>query len=327
MQAFAYANPATLKDALSLLGAQWGQADVLAGGTDLLPLMKDNLHHPERVVNIKAVKELGGIRKTSEGLRIGALVTLDELIESPLVRSDYPALVTAAQGVSSPQTRNMGTVAGDLCQRPRCWYFRNGFGLLALDKDGKSLVPNGENRYHAILGNQGPAYFVSASSLGPPLIALGAKIRIVSASGKRDLDAAKFFVTPDKPDAREVALQPNEIVTGILVPSARGVRNATYEVRQKQALDWPIVTASVAVVTKADVVLSARVVLGHVAPVPWLAETANQHLAGRTVTEDVADQAAWAALSDATPLSQNAYKVQLARAAVKRALLAACGKG
>jgi len=323
MQAFAYANPSTLKEALSLLGGQWGQADVLAGGTDLLGLMKDDIHNPQRVINIKAIKELGGIRRTAEGLRVGALVTLDELIENPLVRADYPALVTAAEGVASPQIRNMGTVGGDLCQRPRCWYFRSGFGLLAQDKEGRSLVPNGENRYHAILGNRGPAYFVSASSLGPPLIALGAKIRLASASGKRDVEAAKFFATPDKPNAREIALQPNEIVTEILVPPARGTRSATYEVRQRQALDWPLATASVALGIKGGAVSAARVVLGHVAPVPWMAQQANQFLVGKTISGDVADQAAWTALMDATPLSQNEYKVQLARVAVKRALLAA----
>lgn len=325
MQAFAYASPTTLREALSLLGDQWGQADVLAGGTDLLGLMKDHIHSPERVINIKAIKELGGIRKTGEGLRIGALVTLDELIESPLLRTDYPALVAAARGVASPQIRNLGTVGGDLCQRPRCWYFRSGFGLLAQDKDGNSLVPKGENRYHAILGNRGPAQFVSASSLGPPLIALGARIRLASASGKREVDAAQFFVIPDKPGAREIALKPNEVVTEILVPPLRGARNATYEVRQKQALDWPLVTASVALGIQGGVVSTARVVLGHVAPIPWLAERANQLLAGKTVTNDVADQAAWAALVDATPLPQNEYKVQLAKVAVKRAVLQARG--
>jgi len=327
MQAFAYANPTTLKEALALLGDQWGQADVLAGGTDLLGLMKDHIHTPERVINIKAIRELAGIRKTKEGLRIGALATLDELLGNPLIGAEYPALITAAKGVASPQIRNMGTVGGDLCQRPRCWYFRSGFGLLGQDKDGQSLAPKGENRYHAILGNRGPAYFVSASSLGPPLIALGAKIRLVSAAGKREVEAAKFFVTPDQSNVREITLRPDEILTEILIPPARGTRNATYEVRQRQALDWPLVTASVALVMKGSVISTARVVLGHVAPTPWMAQPANQLLAGKSITEDVADQAAGAALAEATPLSQNAYKVQLARVAIKGALLEARGKG
>jgi xanthine dehydrogenase YagS FAD-binding subunit len=174
MQAFEYASPSTLHEALALLGSQWGEADVLAGGTDQISLMKDFIHTPKRVVNIKGVKELGGIHQSAQGLRIGATVTFDELAGNPAVRTEYPALHSAVMGVASPQIRNMGTAGGDLCQRPRCWYYRRGFGLLAM-QDGKSLVPNGDNRYHAIFGG-GPAYFVSPSSLGPALIALGAKV-------------------------------------------------------------------------------------------------------------------------------------------------------
>lgn len=321
MQAFEYANPSTLQEALGLLSSKHGEADVLAGGTDLISLMKEYLATPKRVVNIKGIKELGGISSTKTGLRIGATATIDELAESAEAHRAFPSLTEAARGVTSPQMRHMGTVAGDLCQRPRCWYFRQGFGLLAM-KDGKSLVPDGENRYHAILGNSGPAYFVSASSLGPALVALNAKIRVASASGHRDVAASKFFVTPENENAREIALAPNEIVTEILVPH-EGTKNATYEVRQKTALDWPLATASVALRMKGSTVSSARVVLGHVAPTPWLAEAAGQALAGKAVTAESAEEAAKAAVADAKPLSQNGYKVQLARVAVKRALLEA----
>ncbi|HXG35264.1 MAG TPA: FAD binding domain-containing protein [Bryobacteraceae bacterium] len=321
MQAFEYASPTTLKEALALLGERWGEADVLAGGTDLLSLMKDYVHTPKRVVNIKGIAELGGIRKTAAGLRIGATVTLDELLSNPTVRAEYPSLWAAAEGVTSPQIRNMGTVGGDLCQRPRCWYFRLGYGLLA-QKDGRSLVVNGENKYHAIFGG-GPAYFVSASSLGPALVALGARIKLASASGTRELSAAEFFVIPKSDSEREIALRPNEILTEVLVPPAAGVRNATYEVRHKEALDWPLATASVALRMKGTTVESAKVVMGHVAPIPWQAKEAEQFLAGKTVTEEVAEQAGKAAVAGAKPLSQNAYKVRLAQVAVKRALLAA----
>ncbi len=321
MQAFEYASPTTLKEALALLGERWGEADVLAGGTDLLSLMKDYVHTPRRVVNIKGIAELGGIRKTAAGLRIGATVTLDELLSNPTVRAEYPSLWAAAEGVTSPQIRNMGTVGGDLCQRPRCWYFRLGYGLLA-QKDGRSLVVNGENKYHAIFGG-GPAYFVSASSLGPALVALGARIKLASASGTRELSAAEFFVIPKSDSEREIALRPNEILTEVVVPPAAGVRNATYEVRHKEALDWPLATASVALRMKGTTVESARVVMGHVAPIPWQAKEAEQFLAGKAVTEEVAEQAGKAAVSGAKPLSQNAYKVRLAQVAVKRALLAA----
>ncbi len=321
MQAFEYANPTTLQEALGQLGSKWGEADVLAGGTDLVSLMKEYLATPKRVVNIKGIKELGGIQNTKAGLRIGATVTIEELLENAEVRKGFPALTEAARGVASPQIRNMGTVGGDLCQRPRCWYFRQGFGLLAM-KDGQSLVPSGENRYHAILGNAGPAYFVSASSLGPALVALGAKVRLASSSGHREVAAAKFFVTPQNDSSREIALLPNEILTEIVVPH-EGSKSATYEVRQKEALDWPLATASVALKMKGSTVSSARIVLGHVAPTPWAATQAEQVLAGKAVTPESAEEAAKAALADAKPLSGNGYKVQLARVAVKRALLEA----
>jgi xanthine dehydrogenase YagS FAD-binding subunit len=163
---------------------------------------------------------------------------------------------------------------------------------------------------------------VSPSSLGPALIALGATIRLVSSSGTRDVTADKFFVVPSSETMRETAIQPNEILTEILIPS-EATRNATYEVRQKEALDWPLATASVALKMSGGKVTSARVVLGHVAPAPYSAMAANQFLAGKSIDEKTADEAGKQAVMSAKPLSQNAYKVQLARVAVKRALLAA----
>ncbi len=320
MQAFEYASPTTLKEAIGLLGPKWGEADVLAGGTDLVSLMKDYVHTPKRVVNIKGLKELGGISKTAAGLRIGALATFDDLMSSAELKP-YPALLTAVRGVSSPQIRNMGTVGGDLCQRPRCWYFRAGFGLLARN-EGKNLAEEGDNRYHAIFGG-GPAWFVSPSSLGPALVALGAKITVAGPTGNRTITADKFFVAPKSDADREIAIKPNEIVTQVIVPAAG--RNATYEVRQKEALDWPLATASVVLRMKGSSVASARVVLGHVAPTPWVAAEAEKFLAGKSLTQDVAEEAGKAAVAGAKPLSGNAYKVQLAKVAVKRALLAAAG--
>jgi xanthine dehydrogenase YagS FAD-binding subunit len=318
MQNFEYANPTTVQEAVGLLGAKWGQTDVLAGGTDLISLMKDYLHTPKRVVNIKNIKELEGIQKSADGLRIGALVTMDELAKNADVHADYKSLADAAAGIPSPQIRHMGTVGGDLCQRPRCWYYRQGMGLLAM-KDGKSLIPDGENKYHGIFGD-GPAYFVSPSSLGPALIALGAKVKLVSAKGAREVPVAQFFVTPKDENSREIALQPNEILTEIVVP-AGGMKTATYEVRQKEALDWPLAAASVALKMNGAAVASAKIVLGHVGPTPHEAAAAEKWLVGKTITTANAEAAAKAAVTDAKPLSQNAYKVTLARTAVKRALL------
>ncbi|HTS25771.1 MAG TPA: xanthine dehydrogenase family protein subunit M [Bryobacteraceae bacterium] len=318
MQSFEYANPTSVQDAVGLLGTRWGQTDVLAGGTDLISLMKEHLHEPKRLVNIKNIKELEGIHKTADGLRIGALVTMDELAKNAEVRGMYRSLADAAAGVPSPQIRHMGTVGGDLCQRPRCWYYRQGFGLFAM-KDGRSLIPEGENKYHSIFGD-GPAYFVSASSLGPALVSLNAKVKLVSAKGTREVPAAKFFVTPANENTREIALMPNEILTEIIVPSAT-VQTATYEVRQKEALDWPLAAASVALTMNGKTVTSAKVVMGQVAPTPWEAAAAESALKGKAITADTAEAAGKAAVANAKPLSQNAYKVTLAKVAVKRALL------
>ncbi len=324
MRAFEYASPTTKEQAVALLAAKWGEREVLAGGTDLLSLMKDFVTEPKRLVNIKEIKELGGISyDASTGLRIGALVTFEELIENENVKKEYAALLQAASGVTGPQIRNVGTVGGDLCQRPRCWYFRGGMGLLAQDASGKSLVLQGENKYHAILGNSGPAYFVNPSSLAPALIALGAKVRIFGAKGSRQIELEKFFQTPKTNDEREYILKPNEIVTDILVPPAAGVRNATYEVRQKEALDWPLAAAAVALKMDGNRVAGAKVVLGHVAPVPWPSDEAGKLLVGKTVSAKVAEQAGTAALAGAKSLGQNGYKIQLAKVAVKRAILRA----
>lgn len=324
MEAFAYASPKTLKEATGLLANEWGQVDVLAGGTDLISLMKDHIHTPKTVVNIKAL-DLRQMVAGPQGLRIGAAVTIDELMNSAAVKKAAPSLHQAAMGITSPQLRNMGTVGGDLCQRPRCWYFRNGFGLLALDNNGQSMVVRGENKYHAIFGG-GPAYFVSASSFGPVLASLGAKLKLASASGEREVEAAKFFVAPSANGVREIALLPNEILTEIVVPANPAVKSATYEVRHREAIaDWPLATASVALTMAGTRIQAARVVLGHVAPTPWTASKVEAALTGQTISASLIEKAALEAADGAKPLSQNGYKVQLVKTAVKRALGMASG--
>jgi xanthine dehydrogenase YagS FAD-binding subunit len=329
MRAFEYASPTTKEQAVKLLGDDWSDAQVLAGGTDLLALMKDDVVAPKRLVNIKDIPDLKGVSFTARtGLRIGAAATIQQLIDNADARRHYPALIEAAEGISSPQIRSMGTAGGDLCQRPRCWYYRGGHGLLGQDESGKSLVVDGDNRYHAILGNSGPAYFVSPSSLAPALIAYGAKLQIFGSKGAREVAVEKFFVTPGSPNEREQSFKPNEIVTEIIIPPpAAGTRSGTYEVRQKEALDWPLATASVVLEMKGNEVKSARVVMGHVAPVPWPSDAAGQALAGKAVNQETANAAGEAAVRGAKGLSRNAYKIQLAKVAVKRALLQAARGG
>ena len=196
MRPFEYVSPSSRAQAVSLLGTAWGNTEILAGGTDLLALMKDDVVAPKRLINIKEIKDLRGVFLSAQGLRIGALTTLGDLADDANVKKNYPALAEALIEAASPQIRNLATLGGNLCQRPRCWYFRNGLGLLPKDETGKELVAAGENRYHAILGNDGPAKFVSPSTVVPVLIAYGAMVRIEGPKGKRELPLEKFFVIP-----------------------------------------------------------------------------------------------------------------------------------
>jgi xanthine dehydrogenase YagS FAD-binding subunit len=327
MRAFEYVSPSSRAQAVSLLGSAWGNTEILAGGTDLLALMKDDVITPKRLVNIKDIKDLHGVTSGGQGLRIGALTNLGDLADDPNVKKNYPALAEALIEAASPQIRNMATLGGNLCQRPRCWYFRNGLGLLPKDETGKDLVASGENRYHAILGNDGAAKFVSPSTVVPVLIAYGAVVRLEGPKGKRELPLEKFFVVPKAEGEREHDLQPNEVVTEVVIPPAAGVKAAHYEIRQKEAFDWPLAVAAVALKMDGSNVQSARVVLGYVAPVPWPSPEAEQALQGKPANEDTARGAADAALQSAKPLSNNEYKVQLARVALKRAILKAANGG
>ncbi|HKQ09438.1 MAG TPA: FAD binding domain-containing protein [Blastocatellia bacterium] len=327
MRAFEYASATTKEQAVGLLGTTWDDAAVLAGGTDLISLMKDDVAQPKRLVNIKEIKDLHGVRSRSDKtLTIGASTTLQELVDDAQV-SGYRALVQAAESIGSQQVRAMATVGGNLCQRPRCWYYRAGYGLLARDSSGEPLVPTGDNRYHAILGNDGPAYFVSPSSLAAALIVYGAKLAVFGPKGAREVAAEQFYVIPKAEGDREHDLKPNEIVTHIMLPAVAGMRSATYKVHQREGLDWPLATAAVALKMDGDKVSAARIVLGHVAPIPWRSPEAEAALIGKAISEATATAAGDAAVSKAKALSGNGYKIQLARVAVKRAILDAAQGG
>src|SRR5688572_14829264 len=326
MRAFEYASPTTRQQAIQLL-ANPGSA-ALAGGSDLLGLMKDVVETPARLVNLKGIKDLRGLRYDAKtGLVVGALTTLDELASNPALKFEYAVLADVAERLAGPQIRNVATVGGNLCQRPRCWYFRNGFGLLPA-LNGRSMVLEGDNRFHAIFsdsGNEGPAYFVSPSTLAPLLIALGSQVTIAGPQGERRLELERFFRIPQKEGEREHDLAAGEIVTEVAIAPVAGRRIASYEVRQRETLDWSLATAAVALEMDGPRVARARVVLGQVAPVPWEAKEAEALLQGKTLDRAVAEKAGEAAVQGAKPLSKNRYKVQLARVAVKRAVLAAAG--
>ncbi len=323
MKAFTYVNAAGEKEALAALGPDRGKFLPLAGGMDLLALMKDYIAQPERVVNVKNLDRT--IRKSPDGgLRIGAAVTLAELAADADLTRMYPALVQAAGDVGTLQIRNLGTLGGNINQRPRCWYFRNE-EFQCLKKGGaQCFAVDGENQYHAIFG-EGPCHIVHPSSVAPALVALEARFRVAGPAGEREVPAAEYFVMPDRNLFGETVLAPNELLTHVVLPAPGAAKSATYEVRYKQSHDWPLATASVVLSMNGQAVRGARVVMGSVAPVPWRASAAEAALAGKRITEETAIAAADAALMGARPMSNNGYKVQIARTAVKRAIMKAAG--
>lgn len=324
MNSFEYASPRTEAEAVELLQAFDGQTAVLAGGTDLFNLLRADLVAPRRVVDIKNIDSMQGVSAVSGGLLVGACVTLDELRAHPLLGA-YDSLRHVVDGVHAIQIQAMGTLGGDLCLAPNCWYYRNGYGLLGL-RDGRSLVDQGRNEYHAILGNHGPAKFVSASRFAPALVALGAKARIAGPAPDEVslVPLEYFFVTPRTAQQGVTALRPGQLLTHIWLPElTENISTASYEVLQIEGLDWPLAAAAVCLESSAGIVHQARVVLGHVAPTPWVSHDAARLLVGQQITEGVASAAGTAAVASATPLSENDYKVTVARTAVTRAVLRA----
>jgi xanthine dehydrogenase YagS FAD-binding subunit len=325
VKAFSYVSPTNEKDAVSALTAERGTAMPLAGGQDLLARLKDYIAQPDRVVNVKSALDTAVTATPGGGLKIGAAVRLVDLAENAQVAKLYPALAQAAIEVGTPQIRNQGTVGGNLNQRPRCWYFRNE-EFFCLKKGGsRCFSPAGENQFHSIFGN-GPSYIVHPSSLAVPAVAYGATFRLVGPNGERMVAAADYFTMPTLQNVRsENVLEPNELLTHVILPAPGNVKSGHYEVRYKESHDWPIAFATVVIAMSGNTIGSARVVMGAVAPVPWRAQAAEAALVGKPINEETAAAAAEVAVRDARPLSQNGYKVQVAKTAVKRAILSAGG--
>ena len=327
MKSFEWTNPASVSEAVKMLTVSTpGDIDEaprpIAGGQDLLTTMKDYTSRPVRVVNLKNIRGLNQIKVNGRGLAIGALVTLSELEEHADVRKSFPGLVEAAHSIATPQIRNLGTVGGNLCQRPRCWYFRLE-EVNCLKKGGSECyAANGENKYNAIIGG-GPSYIVHPSDLAPMLLALGASVTVVGAKGKRSVPLDKFFTLPSEGNIRrENVLKNEEIITEILVPSSPVAAHSTYlKFKERESLDFALASAAVAVQLGANrEVKDARIVLGGVAPIPWRVPAAEKFVIGKSLTPDVLAETAKIALAEAKPLEKNAYKVPLTQTLVRRAL-------
>lgn len=326
MKNFTYYRPASVDQAVALLENRWGNTEILAGGTDLLDLQKEYVAQPARVISLGAINNLGSIALNEKTATIGAGARLAAIAASEPLKRHFPALTAAADQVGGPQIRNMGTLGGNLCQRNRCWYFRDEHVNCLLKGGNRCFALDGENKYHAVFTQGQRCVIVHPSTLAPALIALGASATIQGPKGRRTLELARFFRAPNGPADREHNLDPNEMVVDVTIPIRPG-HNASYEVRHKQAYDWPLAQAAVAFQGGRDNVkaTNVRIVLGHVAPTPLVAEAAAKALENRAVTEATATAAGRAAAENAKPLSQNAYKLRLIEVAVKRALMLAAG--
>jgi xanthine dehydrogenase YagS FAD-binding subunit len=315
MKAFNYLVADNVEAALAEYAG--GGARLKAGGIDLLDQLKERVDTPDAVLSIGGIETLKYIRSDGDGLRIGSNATLADIGRHAVIRERFAALHTSAGEAATPQVRERATAGGNLCQRPRCWYFRSA-DFPCLKKLGATCYSvEGENEYHAIFG--GPCYIVHPSNIAPSLVAADAVLAVRSAGGERSIKARDFFVLPSRSLYAENVLNPDEIVTEIHVPKLPEM-SATVELREKQSFDWPLAIASVARIGGAW-----QVCLGAVAPVPWLSEPAMEVLGSSAVTAELAARAGEAAVRGAEPMRDNGYKIQLVKTAVKRALLAAAG--
>ncbi len=328
MNAFDLHNPATLKEAVALLDPAdtAGRVKVLAGGQDLLTEMKEHIIAPQALVNIKHIPGMDQVRYDAEkGLHIGALVTISRIAGDETVIRRFPALAMAAESVASPQIRHVGTLGGNLCQRPRCWYYRNE-NIHCIKKGGDTCYAiAGENKYNAILGG-GPVWIVHPSDTATALVALGAQANIVGKKAMRTVPLEKFFILPKVDPLRENVLKPDEILTSIVIPPSPLAERSVYlKFREKESMDFALSAVAVALRMDGKAVADARIVLGGVAPIPWRVPRAEAALKGQPVTEATLRRVADLALDGATPLEKNGFKVPLTKTLVRRAILIAAG--
>jgi len=329
MKAFEWVSPTTVQEAAELLQSGSTARDMdeharpIAGGQDLLTTMKDYATRPVRVVNLKEIKGLNRIEGDArKGLRIGALVTLAQLEDHAVVKRSFPGLAEAANSVASQQIRNLGTIGGNLCQRPRCWYYRLEEAYCLKKGGSECFAVNGENKYNAILGG-GPSYIVHPSDLAPVLVALGASVNVTGASGKRVIPLEKFFTLPSEGSIRrENVLRNDEIITEIQVPASALAAHSTYlKFKERDSLDFALASVAAAIALDAGKkVREARLVLGGVAPIPWRVPKAEAFLAGKTLSASVLAEAAKLALDGAESMGKNEYKIPLTQTLVRRAL-------
>jgi xanthine dehydrogenase YagS FAD-binding subunit len=317
---FSYIRARSVDEAIRYLSLDSARAH--AGGTDLLGCLRERIFDVTTVVSIAGLKELTGIRETTAGgLRIGALTTIAEVARNPIIRSKYQALSMAASEVASPQLRHQGTIGGNLCQKPRCWYYRGEFHCLRKGGD-QCFAVGGENAYHCIFGGEN-CFIVHPSDTAPALVALQASVTIAGPNGKRTVAVENFHIPPTEDYTRETVLDYAEIVTEIVLPPpAEGLRSSYRKVRARRAWDFALAGVALAIAFTGDQASDCRVVLSGAAPVPWRSAEAENVIKGGQLDRDRATKAATAALKDAEPMEQNEYKIPLFRGLIEQQFVA-----
>jgi xanthine dehydrogenase YagS FAD-binding subunit len=305
---FKYSRPTTLDQLFTILDDQ--PARLHAGGTDLMGCLREGVFDAGTVASLSGLDELKGIRPANGGLRIGAMTSVADVTANDAVRSKYTALANAAAVVASPQLRNQGTIGGNLCQKPRCWYYRGHFDCLRKGGD-MCYAYEGENQYHCILGGD-ICYIVHPSDTAPALGALGAICRITGPGGSRSLPLERLHVPPSEDPQREISLDADEVLTEIVLPKpASGLRSSYRKVRSRGAWDFALAGVALALVFDGETVQSARVFLSGAAPVPWRASGVETTITGTTLDDSTIKKAAEAAVDGAEPLEKNGYKIPL----------------
>jgi xanthine dehydrogenase YagS FAD-binding subunit len=294
-----------------------------AGGVDLLDLMKDGISSPKRLVNIRNIDGLNTISEDDRGLRIGPLATLAQIEEHPVIQKKYTALAEASSRIATPQIRNMATAGGNLVQRPRCWYFRSEDFHCRKKGGTHCFAQDGENDYHAIFDNRTCA-IIHPSGLAVPLVAMDGAVEITSSKGKRQVRLEEFFTSPEVDVHRENIIEPGELITAITVPATQA-KTAYFKQGEKESFDWPIADVAVALTMQGSRCQKASIVLGAAAPYPFRAKDAEAKLNNAEINVANARAAAENALSNATPLAKNAYKIAIFQAIIRRTILRAAG--
>jgi xanthine dehydrogenase YagS FAD-binding subunit len=321
MNNFTYLQPKSLDEAGKLLRKNDKKALPLAGGTDVLGMMKDYLVSPESLINLKGIPNLNTIEYTeSKSLEIGALATLVDIAENKIINDRFTILAEAAKQIASPQFRNIATIGGNLCQRPRCFYFRGDFHCLRKGGDVCYAVDS-QNKYHCIVGG-GPCYIVHPSDTAVALLALDAEISIYSNGKPRRVPIKDFFLLPEKNYTKENILEPGEIVERIIIPDLpKNAKSKYIKFMERETWDFAMVSVGAVIKKNGGSIAGGRVAFGGVAPIPWQIENLNKRLAGLSISESNFSNISKDTFKDAATLEHNAYKVPLARNLLKRVLI------